>query len=87
MTASDPGRLHRAYLSIGSNIGDKRENLEHAIAMLDGHAHIRIEAVSGFYATEPQNFKDQDWFVNAALKIRTTVRKAWVYRLTACSGV
>ncbi len=52
-------------------MGDKRGNLERAIALLDGHDHIRIEAVSGFYATEPQNFRCQDWFVNAALKIRT----------------
>ena len=60
-----------AYLSIGSNKGDKKENLNLAIESLDNHALIRVIAVSSFYKTQPQNFEDQDWFVNAALKVET----------------
>ncbi len=62
---------HLAYLSIGSNLGDKQQNLEAAIGLLRRHDEMDVEAVSSFYRTEPQNFTDQDWFVNAALKIRT----------------
>jgi 2-amino-4-hydroxy-6-hydroxymethyldihydropteridine diphosphokinase len=60
-----------AYLSIGSNKGDKRENLNQAIDCLNHHKQIRVTGVSSFYRTQPQNFEDQDWFVNAALKIET----------------
>lgn len=60
-----------AYLSIGSNKGDKKENLAKAIARLDQEADLRVKAVSLFYRTAPQNYTDQDWFVNAALKVET----------------
>ncbi|MCA1786879.1 MAG: 2-amino-4-hydroxy-6-hydroxymethyldihydropteridine diphosphokinase, partial [Desulfobacteraceae bacterium] len=59
-----------AVLSIGSNKGDKPGNLHLAIACLDTHERIDVLAVSRFYKTQPQNFVDQDWFVNAAVKIR-----------------
>jgi 2-amino-4-hydroxy-6-hydroxymethyldihydropteridine diphosphokinase len=59
-----------AFLSLGSNKGDKPANLHLAIACLDTHEQIRVVAVSRFYKTQPQNFVDQDWFVNAAVKIR-----------------
>jgi 2-amino-4-hydroxy-6-hydroxymethyldihydropteridine diphosphokinase len=62
---------HQAYLSIGSNRGDKRKNLDEAVNRLAGHERIKVLSVSSFYMTEPQNFKDQDWFLNAALKIKT----------------
>lgn len=62
---------HIAYLSIGSNKGDKKKNLEKAILLLRDHDKIDVLDVSSFYQTQPQNFTDQDWFVNAALKIST----------------
>ena len=58
-------------MSIGSNRGDKKKNLEDAIHLLGKHEAINIISVSSFYMTEPQNFMDQDWFLNAALKIKT----------------
>ncbi|MCF8092342.1 MAG: 2-amino-4-hydroxy-6-hydroxymethyldihydropteridine diphosphokinase [Desulfotignum sp.] len=63
------GSLSTAFLSIGSNKGDKTANLHLAIACLDTHEQIQVSAVSKFYKTQPQNFSDQDWFVNAAVKI------------------
>lgn len=59
------------YLSIGSNIGDKKRNLEKAITRLHKLNKIDVIGVSSFYKTQPQNYTDQDWFVNAALKIKT----------------
>ncbi len=59
-----------ALLSIGSNKGDKAANLHLAIACLDIHEDIDVVSVSRFYKTQPQNYADQDWFVNAAVKIR-----------------
>ena len=59
------------FLSIGSNKGEKSDNLNKAIHCLTDHNLIRVVAVSSFYKTQPQNFEDQDWFVNAAVKIET----------------
>lgn len=65
--------LHIAYVSIGSNIGDKKKNLKDAISLLNSHEKMMVTEVSSFYKTEPQNYTDQDWFVNAALKIKTAL--------------
>ncbi len=66
--------MFTAYLSIGSNVGDKKKNLDDAISLLDRHDKIDVVAVSSFYKTQPQNYLDQDWFVNAALKIETKLK-------------
>jgi len=59
----------KAYLSLGSNIGDREENLRAAIAKL---AELgEIAAASSFYETEPVDFTAQPWFLNCAVEIRT----------------
>ena len=61
----------RAYLSIGSNKGDTGKNLDQAAETLTREINIRVLAESGRYKTAPQNFADQDWFLNAVLEIDT----------------
>ena len=61
------------YISLGSNLGDKKENLLSAIELLKEHEQIKVVNVSPFYRTEPVDYLDQDWFVNAVLKIETTL--------------
>jgi len=63
--------LTPAFLSIGANVGDTIGNLGLAIRRLRETKGICVEAVSKFYKTAPQNYADQDWFVNAAVKIGT----------------
>jgi len=62
---------HIVYLSIGSNVGDKKKNIVTAIALLRKHSKIDVVCVSSLYKTQPQDYTDQDWFVNAALEIKT----------------
>lgn len=62
---------HEAYLSIGSNIGEKAENLNKAINHLKEDDNIIVEKVSSFIETEPWGNVEQDVFVNGALKIKT----------------
>lgn len=62
-----------AYLSIGSNLGDKYENCLKGVDKVDALEQTRVVAVSKFYRTEPTDFLDQAWFVNGALKIETTL--------------
>lgn len=62
--------MHKVtYLSLGSNLGDRRTNLEMAIQRLD--ALGKVVAVSSFYETEPVEFTAQPWFLNCAVKLDT----------------
>src|SRR5258708_36540836 len=60
------------YLSLGSNVGDRKANLRAAIATL-GDAGVRVTRVSSFYETEPVDFLEQAWFLNCALEGETDV--------------
>lgn len=62
---------HTAYLSIGSNIGDKESNLKEAIDRINNNKDIFVDKVSSFIVTEPWGYEDQEEFLNGALKIRT----------------
>jgi 2-amino-4-hydroxy-6-hydroxymethyldihydropteridine diphosphokinase len=62
-----------AYLSLGSNMGDKRAMLEAAAAGLDAVDGVRVAALSRFYRTPPWGDTDQDWFLNAAARLETTL--------------
>jgi 2-amino-4-hydroxy-6-hydroxymethyldihydropteridine diphosphokinase len=53
-----------AYLSLGSNIGDREAHLREAVRRLG--AVGRVTAVSSFYETEPVEFTEQPWFLNCA---------------------
>jgi len=59
-----------AYLSLGSNVGDREAHLHDAVARLE--ANGRILALSSFYETEPVDFTDQAWFLNCAIAFETT---------------
>jgi len=58
-----------AYLSLGSNIGDREANLRAAISRLNELGDVT--AVSGFYETEPVEVVDQPWFINCAVALAT----------------
>ncbi len=60
------------YLSLGSNLGEREENLGAAIAAL-GDAGVRVTRVSSFYETEPVDFLEQAWFLNCAVEGETDV--------------
>ena len=62
---------HTAYISVGSNLGQKAENCRDGIAALIRSGHIRLVDQSPFYRTEPVDYQDQEWFVNCVLKIET----------------
>lgn len=64
---------HVVYLSIGSNIGDLLDNCCQAIEALQSDPDIHVIERSPFYRTAPVDFLEQDWFLNAALKLQTAV--------------
>ncbi len=60
-----------AYIGLGSNMGDKVGNINKAIAALGKISGNKVLAVSSFYKTEPVGDIEQDWFINAAVKIES----------------
>jgi 2-amino-4-hydroxy-6-hydroxymethyldihydropteridine diphosphokinase len=61
--------LRTAYLSLGSNVGDREGNLRTAIRKLREVGEVT--AVSSFYETEPVELTDQAWFLNCAVEFET----------------
>lgn len=63
---------HRLYLSLGSNLGDRKKNLEDAISLInDSVGHVC--RVSSFIETEPWGFKSEHSFLNAACMVETAL--------------
>lgn len=64
--------MAKVYLSIGTNIGDKRGNLITATTLLAERVG-GILALSTMYETEPWGFESQNSFLNAALILDTNL--------------
>ena len=60
-----------AYLGLGTNVGNKRRNMITAAALLAERVGD-ILALSGFYETEPWGFESENFFLNAAVKLKTS---------------
>ena len=75
----------RAYLGLGSNVGDKAAMLAQAVEHLAATPGIRVTARSADYRTPPWGETDQDWFLNGALEIETDLDPHAL--LDACLGV
>src|SRR5271167_2137148 len=57
------------YLSLGSNVGEREQNLRTAISKLRQIGEL--VAVSSFYETEPMEVANQPWFLNCAVAVKT----------------
>ena len=60
-----------AYISLGSNMGNKKENLEKAISELSQVKDTFVTKKSEIIETEPFGYKEQDDFLNACVGIKT----------------
>lgn len=65
--------MARAVLSLGSNIGEKSDQLRLAVQALEASPDIRILKRSSFYTTAPVGYLDQDDFVNAVILVETSL--------------
>jgi 2-amino-4-hydroxy-6-hydroxymethyldihydropteridine diphosphokinase len=62
-----------ALLSLGGNVGDRRANMEAALAAIAALPGTKVLADSPCYRTAPDGPIAQDWFVNLAVAVRTTL--------------
>jgi 2-amino-4-hydroxy-6-hydroxymethyldihydropteridine diphosphokinase len=63
------------YLSLGSNVGDRADNLRRAIAALED-AGVRVRQVSSIYETGPVDLREQPWFLNCVVEAETELPAA-----------
>lgn len=62
---------HRAYIALGSNLGDRDESMDRAIELLSEASGIQVGKVSPRYESKPIGPQDQDQFLNQAVEIET----------------
>ncbi len=70
-----------AYISAGSNLGDRRANLTRAFNELATKDHIDVISVSSLYETEPWGWTDQPNYFNCVFKVRTALQPDDLLRL------
>ena len=68
-----------AYLGLGSNLGDREENLGRAVSLLEERLAAPL-ALSSVYETRPWGYADQPWFLNMACRVDTAPAAAEVLR-------
>jgi 2-amino-4-hydroxy-6-hydroxymethyldihydropteridine diphosphokinase len=69
-----------AYVGLGSNLGERKENLEQAITQLGKTPGVEVQGVSHIVETEPIGIKDQPRFMNCVAKVQTTLEPFDLFR-------
>ena len=64
--------LHQVYLGLGSNLGDKEENIRKAISLINEQIGTVVRQSALFYS-EPWGFESENQFVNAAICVSTSL--------------
>ena len=62
---------NNVYLSLGSNIGDRKGYIEKAVELIESTKGVKVLKRSGLYETTPVGYLEQDLFLNAVIKIET----------------
>lgn len=75
----------KAYLGLGTNMGDREKNLRDALASLNLLPGTKVTALSKVYETDPVGYTDQQDFLNIAAEVETTLNPENL--LGACLGI
>jgi 2-amino-4-hydroxy-6-hydroxymethyldihydropteridine diphosphokinase len=65
--------MTRAFIGLGSNVGDRLQCLQRAVTHLGDTVGVEIIDVSSVYETEPVGPANQPWFLNAVAAVDTTL--------------
>ena len=77
--------MTEAYLSLGSNVGDRLDNLKRAVSLLEKPKEVQVLEVSPVFETAPVGYKEQDDFLNICVKIETSLEPLAL--LSACQRI
>ena len=72
---------HQLYLSLGSNLGDRRQLLQRAVALIGERVGV-VERTSSFIETEPWGFESDNQFLNACVLVSTKLPPHEVLHVT-----
>ncbi|MHB8174010.1 MAG: 2-amino-4-hydroxy-6-hydroxymethyldihydropteridine diphosphokinase [Nitrospirota bacterium] len=75
----------RAYIGLGSNLGDRAGNIKKAVQLLEKSPGIKVVKLSPFYETEPVGDVPQGKFINAAAEVYTALFPLGL--LALCRGI
>jgi len=64
-------KWNTVYLSLGSNLGDKKQNIDKAIETIKYNSKCKILNIADFLETKPVGYLDQDDFLNTCIEIKT----------------
>ncbi len=73
------------YLSIGSNLANRKKNIKKAIFMLNGNSKIKVVKKSSIYESPAWGYTNQNMFYNAVVKIETKLKPKKL--LSACQTI
>ncbi|KAF2850513.1 folic acid synthesis protein-like protein [Plenodomus tracheiphilus IPT5] len=65
--------VHRAFIALGSNLGDRVAMIEQACREMDASGKIRVVRTSSLWETNAMYVLDQDKFVNGACEVETSL--------------
>ncbi|MDR1090948.1 MAG: 2-amino-4-hydroxy-6-hydroxymethyldihydropteridine diphosphokinase [Prevotella sp.] len=74
-------KLHNVFLSLGSNLGDRGENIDRALSHIEERIGD-ITMTSAFYVTQPVGFESDNQFLNAVCLIRTKKKPLEILKIT-----
>ena len=77
--------MSKVVLGLGSNLGDRLQNLQFAVDTLRRAPKTQVLAVSRVYETEPVGYEEQPDFLNAAVLLETDLSPKTV--LGICLGI
>ena len=73
--------MHKVYLGMGSNLGDRNANIEQSIALINERVGDVVRR-SSFIETEPWGFQSNNAFLNAVILCETTLTPREVLKAT-----
>ena len=71
----------KAYIGLGSNLGEREANIRRAVELLAASPDVRVLKVSSFYETEPVGCTEQGMFLNSCAELDTTLPPEALLRL------
>lgn len=72
---------HTAYIGLGSNVGDRRDNFRQVLSVLEACPSVLSVQASSFYETPPLGSADQPTFLNAVVEIKTSFSYRQLFEL------
>jgi len=61
-------------VALGSNLGDREDNLRRAITEMISQDTMSVIAMSSVYETQPMYYENQDWFLNCVVAVQTILK-------------